>query len=136
MDGSTTTISDMLDLPVGTVRSGCCQARMQMKDLLQEGKKIYDEPHRRQRTAERYLDGEVTAVKRKSRSGSWPRMPAIASCTTNCALRQHLESLPMARLPADFSQSVLDAGDRWVARGTLNQSDSAVEAHDSSGGRR
>ena len=36
VDNVNETIADMLDLPVGTVRSRLHRARMQMKDLLQE----------------------------------------------------------------------------------------------------
>ncbi|MCE9556298.1 MAG: hypothetical protein K8T91_23355 [Planctomycetes bacterium] len=86
-----------------------------------------------------YLDGEVTADEQARVERRLAEDVGYRQLHDELrALRQHLESLPMARLPADFSQTVLYEAERQMVaprRSGVNL-EPAVEAHDSTDGRR
>lgn len=86
-----------------------------------------------------YLDGEVTAdeqarvERRLAEDAGYRQLHDELR-----ALRQHLESLPIARMPADFSQTVLEAAERQMVapRRSGANMEPAAAALDSTDGRR
>ena len=81
-------IAEVLDLPINTVRSRLHRARLQLKEELLKEVLVNEEDYERyfgKRTAQHYLDGELTAAEPWKWSGCWPPIRPRGNCSTSCA---------------------------------------------------